>query len=56
MKERESHLTIISCALHNIWQDLVFESDVRLFLTGGYLRAGWIDNVNGFSKNNVGHV
>jgi DeoR/GlpR family transcriptional regulator of sugar metabolism len=32
-------LTIVSCALHNLWQELVTRSNLHIFLTGGYLRA-----------------
>jgi DeoR/GlpR family transcriptional regulator of sugar metabolism len=33
------HLTIITCVLNDVWQDLVTRSDLQIFFTGGFLRA-----------------
>jgi DeoR/GlpR family transcriptional regulator of sugar metabolism len=33
------HLTIITCVLNDIWQDLVTRSNLQIFFTGGFLRA-----------------
>lgn len=32
-------LTIVSCALNTLWQDLIQKGNVDVFLTGGFLRA-----------------
>jgi len=32
------NLTVISCALHSLWQDLVSKPGLQIFITGGYLR------------------
>ena len=33
------HLTIITCVLNTVWQELVTRSDLQIFFTGGFLRA-----------------
>lgn len=32
------NLTVISCALHSLWQELASRSNLQVFITGGYLR------------------
>jgi DeoR/GlpR family transcriptional regulator of sugar metabolism len=32
-------LTVVSCAVNDLWQDLAARSDLEVFLTGGFLRA-----------------
>jgi DeoR/GlpR family transcriptional regulator of sugar metabolism len=33
------HLTIITCVLNDVWQELVTRADLQIFFTGGFLRA-----------------
>ena len=47
-KER---ITIISCVLNNLWQELVSKSNLQIFLTGGYLRAESLSLVGEVAEN-----
>lgn len=44
-------LSIISCALNNLWQELVSKADLQIFLTGGYLRAQSLSLVGEVAEN-----
>jgi DeoR family fructose operon transcriptional repressor len=45
------HLTVISCAAINLWEDLLSKSNIQLFLTGGFLRPESLSMVGDFSNN-----
>lgn len=47
----KSNLTIISCMVHSLWQELVHKSNIQIFLTGGYLRPESLSLVGDFTEN-----
>ncbi len=44
------HLTIISCAVHDLWEELVTQPGLQVFLIGGLLRPESLSLVGGFSS------
>jgi DeoR family fructose operon transcriptional repressor len=46
-----NHLTVISCAAIDLWEDLLSKSSIQLFLTGGFLRPESLSMVGDFSNN-----
>ncbi len=45
------NLTIISCALNNLWQELAWKPGLQIFLTGGFLRAESLSFVGDYAEN-----
>lgn len=48
--DRDS-ITIISCVLNNLWQELAQKTNLQIFLTGGYLRAESLSLVGEVAEN-----
>jgi len=46
---RFSNLTIISCAVHSLWGELLANTGLQVFLTGGFLRPESLSLVGEFS-------
>jgi DeoR/GlpR family transcriptional regulator of sugar metabolism len=47
------HLTIITCVLNDVWQELVSRSDIQIFFTGGFLRAESLSMVGEIAEATV---
>ncbi len=47
------NLTVISCALHSLWQELVSRPNLQIFITGGYLRAESLSLVGQAATNTL---
>lgn len=48
------NLTVVSCALTNLWQELASKSNLQIFLTGGFLRSESFSLVGEVAENVVG--
>lgn len=47
------NLTIISCALHSLWQELATRPNLDIFLTGGYLRGATLSLVGDVAETTL---
>lgn len=47
------NLTVISCALHTLWQELVSKPNLQVFITGGYLRPESLSLVGEAAENTL---
>ncbi len=49
--DQKRGLTIVSCALNNLWPELAATSDLKIFLTGGYLQPESLSLVGEVAEN-----
>jgi DeoR/GlpR family transcriptional regulator of sugar metabolism len=47
----KENMTIISCVLNTLWQELAMKANLQIFLTGGYLRAESLSLVGEVAEN-----